>query len=98
MKISLSGSRALATAIIGVLFGWAFSGNDAATIARYQKMSKDAIVAELIAKQSSLAMSLFASLLIILLIVIAVDLLTSAFNALGRRIGVAPDGSAPPTA
>ncbi len=98
MKLSLSGSRSLATAIIGVLFGWAFGGNDAATLARYQKMTKDAIVADLASKQSSIPMSLFASLLIILLLVVAVDVLTSAFDALGRRIGVAPDGSAPPIA
>jgi len=98
MKISFSGSRTLATAIVAVLFGWAFSGNDAATLARYQKMTKDAVVADIASKHTSAAAMLAGCLIIILLIVVAVEVLTHAFDALGRRIGVTPNGSAPPTA
>lgn len=95
MKLSLSGSRTLAVSIIGALFAWAFGGNDTAVLARYQKMSKDAIIAEIASKHTSAVGYLSVSIIITLGIVVSVDLLTRVFDALGRRIGVAPDASAP---
>ena len=95
MKLSLSGSRTLAIAIIAALFGWAFGGSDTAVLARYQKMSRDAIIADIASRHTSAVGYLSVSIIITLGIVVGVDLLTRVFDALGRRIGVAPDGSPP---
>ena len=64
-------------------------------LARYQKMSKDAIIAQIASKHTSAVEYLSFSLFFTISIVVAVDLLTRVFDALGRRIGVAPDGSPP---
>ena len=96
MKLSLSGSRTLAVSIIAALFSWAFGRSDtAAVVARYQKLSKDAILAQIASRHTSAVGYLSASLFFTISIVVGVDLLTRAFDALGRRIGVASDGSAP---
>jgi len=95
MKLSLSGSRTLAVSIIAALFSWTFGRSDTAVLARYQKMSKDAIIAQIASKHTSAVEYLSFSLFFTISIVVAVDLLTRVFDALGRRIGVAPDGSPP---
>jgi len=96
MKFSLSGSRTLAVSIIAALFSWAFGRSDtAAVVARYQKMSKDAIIAQIASKHTSAVEYLSFSLFFAFGIVVAVDLLTRVFDALGRRIAATPDGSSP---
>lgn len=99
MKVSLSGSRSLAISVIAGVFGWMIVANDSHDTAHYQAMSKDAIIAELASKHEhvSAAGMLTFCLILILGIVVGVDVLTNFFDAIWRRIGLAPDGSAPPT-
>ena len=95
MKLSLSGSRTLAVSIVAALFSWTFGRSDTTVPARYHKMSKDAILADIASKHNSAVEYLSFSLFFAISIVVAVDLLTRVFDALGRRIGAAPDGSPP---
>jgi hypothetical protein len=97
MKINLSGPRSLAISVVAGLFGWLIAANDAADVVRYNTMSKDAIVAELTKKQIGMASSLTFSLVFILGLVVAVDVLTEFFDAVWRRIGPEQGGSPPLT-
>jgi hypothetical protein len=93
--IHLSGARSLAISAVALAFGWVMNGNEASTLAHYQSLSHDALLAELASKYDShLSTNLIGALVLVFVVVLAVDLLTALFDRVWARLG-GPGGAAP---
>jgi hypothetical protein len=85
--IHLSGARCLAMSVVGGLFGWSIGSDSAATMAHYQALSHEALIAELAEKNfDSPSAGIAVGVFMVAATVIVVDVLTRFFDAVWKRI------------
>jgi cytochrome b len=73
---------------VALALGWLINGSDASTLAHYKSLSHDALLSELASKYDShLATNIMGALFLVLVLVLAVDLLTSLFERVWARLG-----------